>query len=53
MTRGTICDANSVNILGVAVVVTVSKSIRCIVLVAPCLTADLAVADAISGESAP
>ena len=44
---------NFINIVGVDVLGTVSKTIRQIVLVAPCLSADLAVVDAISGEGDP
>ena len=52
-TRGTIRDSNSINIVGVDGITTLSKRIRQIVLVAPCLSADLAVADAVSGEGDP
>ena len=50
LTRGPICDSNSINIVGVYVPGAMCKTIRRIVLVAPCLSADLAVADAVSGE---
>ena len=53
VTRRTICDSNPINICAVDVIGTESKTIRRIVLVAPCLSADLAVADAISGEDDP
>ena len=52
-TRGTIRDSNSINIVGVDVITTLTKSIRRIVLVASCLSADLGVADAVSGEGDP
>ena len=50
LTREAVCDSNSINVVGVDVIGTVSKTIKCVVLVAPCLSADLAVADTVSWE---
>ena len=49
--EGSVCDGNSFNISTIDVIATFSETIRCVVLVAPCLSTDLAVADTISGES--
>ena len=51
--RRAISDGNSINIVGVDIITTLSKSIKWIVLVAPCLSTDLAVEDAISGIGDP